>query len=247
MKTIDELQRVFHFSGGTTSALMVIRNFRQGDIVIFCDTGREHPKTYKFINDFEAFENIPVIRLQMEGGWKGLLKKMHGIPNRAKRRCTLEMKIKTARRYLRSLGLISYIQFIGFRWDEQNRIKDYKHFWKKVVTQFPLADEYINSEIKELYWKRKPYHLEIPKILSNCDACFMKGIDKVIAIFTNDISLADKWIDDEEDEVLNPNHYTYFDNATMRQLKDKAQEFINKGRIFDLTEMTSKFSCSCTA
>jgi 3'-phosphoadenosine 5'-phosphosulfate sulfotransferase (PAPS reductase)/FAD synthetase len=57
------MQKVFNFSGGKTSAYMVIKHWQKGDIVLFCDTGREHPKTYKFINDFEAFENIPVIRL----------------------------------------------------------------------------------------------------------------------------------------------------------------------------------------
>ena len=50
------MQRVFNFSGGKTSAYMVIKYWREGDLVIFTDTGREHPKTYKFINDFEAFE-----------------------------------------------------------------------------------------------------------------------------------------------------------------------------------------------
>ena len=33
------------------------------DYVVFCDTGREHEKTYKFINDFENYENIPIVRL----------------------------------------------------------------------------------------------------------------------------------------------------------------------------------------
>ena len=28
------------------------RKFKKGDLVIFTDTGREHTKTYKFINDF---------------------------------------------------------------------------------------------------------------------------------------------------------------------------------------------------
>jgi 3'-phosphoadenosine 5'-phosphosulfate sulfotransferase (PAPS reductase)/FAD synthetase len=69
------MQRIINFSGGKTSAYMTINEYRQGDLVIFCDTGREHAKTYKFINDFEANENIPVIRLQYEGGFRELLKK----------------------------------------------------------------------------------------------------------------------------------------------------------------------------
>ena len=83
--------RVINFSGGKTSALMTILNYRPGDLVIFADTGREHPKTYKFINDFEAFENIPIIRIQYEGGFRGMLEhnKWKHIPNRVKRSCII--------------------------------------------------------------------------------------------------------------------------------------------------------------
>ena len=239
--------RVFHFSGGRSSAKMVIDNYKEGDLVIFCDTEREDPKTYKFLNDFEAFENIPIIRLTMQGGWKGLLKKMKGIPNRAKRRCTIEMKIKTARRYLRTLGWIRYTQFVGFRGDERVRVDGYTHYWKKVKTLFPLYETKQSEPMINEYWNGKPYGLEIPKILSNCDLCFMKGEDKAIAILTNDISKADKWIEDEEDEIFNPNKYTYFEKRTMRQLKEAAQGFIDKGKVFDLSEMTAKFSCTCHA
>lgn len=239
--------RVLHFSAGQSSAKMVIDNYQDGDLVIFCDTEREDPKTYKFLNDFEAHEGIPVIRLSFPGGWKGMLKNMKGIPNRAKRRCTIEMKIRRARRYLRTLGITTYTQFVGFRSDELDRVKTYKHWWKKVTTLFPLYTSGQDKPMINAYWLGKIYRLEIPSILSNCDLCFQKGEDKVIAILTNDISKADKWIDDEEDEVLNPHKYTYFEKHTMRELRDIAQDFINKGKIFDLTNMTAKFSCSCTA
>ena len=64
--------KVFNISGGRTSGMMVAENYKPGDIVLFCDTGREHPKTYKFLHDFEAFENIPIIWLKYEGGFKRL-------------------------------------------------------------------------------------------------------------------------------------------------------------------------------
>jgi hypothetical protein len=64
---MGQQQRVINFSGGKTSAYMTIKEYKPGDIVLFCDTGREHPKTYKFINDFEAFENIPVTRIRYMG------------------------------------------------------------------------------------------------------------------------------------------------------------------------------------
>lgn len=238
------MQRVFHFSGGPSSALMVIENYTPGDLVIFCDTGREHNKTYKFINDFEANECIPVIRLTYPGGWKGFLKSMKGVPNRFKRKCTIEMKIKRARRYLRSIGIFRYVQFVGFRTEEINRRNFYKNYWQQVTTYFPLT---VDNEGVNQYWSKKNYKLEIPSILKNCILCFQKGEDKVIAILTNYPEYADEWISDEEDKINNPKGYTYFTGVSMRKLRDQAQVFIDNGKIFSLDNLTSKFSCSCNS
>lgn len=241
--------RVFNFSGGRTSAFMTIKYWKQGDLVLFCDTGREHPKTYKFINDFEAYENIPVIRLQHKEGWDGFLNSWnHGknIPNRLMRECTQQLKIKTARRYLRTLELLRYENFIGFRADEIKRVKGHTEKWKKVTTKFPLYEDGTTKQDVINYFSTKLYDLEIPHILGNCDLCFMKGEDKIIAILTNNISLADKWIADEE-RAENIFKHQYLPNHTMRQVRDIAQDFIDRGKVFDLTELTPKYNCSCTA
>ena len=68
------MKRVINFSGGKTSAMMTILNYREGDLVIFADTGREHPKTYKFINDFEAHEEVEE-SLSLEDREKELIQK----------------------------------------------------------------------------------------------------------------------------------------------------------------------------
>ena len=48
------MKRVINFSGGKTSALMtILLKPTDNDIVLFTDTGREHPYTYKFIDEFE--------------------------------------------------------------------------------------------------------------------------------------------------------------------------------------------------
>ena len=146
------MQRIINFSGGKTSAYMTIHEYREGDLVIFCDTGREHSKTYKFINDFEANENIPIIRLKYEGGFKTLIEKRKSIPNNFKRFCTVELKIKTARRYIRSLGLTKYENIIGFRYDEPLRVKRRKQMWKGVIDKFPLFDNKIDKQIINDYF-----------------------------------------------------------------------------------------------
>lgn len=234
------MKRVFHISGGRTSAYMTIKYYRPGDIVIFCDTGKEHPGTHQFLRDIEKNEGIPIVRLQYPGGWKELIRKRGTVPNQFKRKCTQELKVKTARRYLRSIGLFKYIQFIGFRADEKTRVDGYQQYWQLVTTEFPLySDGTIKADVLE-YWKTKSYDLQIPEILGNCDLCFLKGLNVIIAILTNSPELADKWIEEEESD---PKKHTFHKGITMRQIKKLA---LQSKRKYSLEELTPEFSCSCS-
>jgi hypothetical protein len=242
--------RVINFSGGGTSGYMTITEYRPGDIVLFCDTGREHPKTYKFINDFEAFENIPVTRLQYPGGFEGMLTNMQGIPNNFKRNCTRELKIRTARRYLVSQGIRKYENLIGFRADEPLRVKRRKKMWKQVTDRFPLYENGIDKQMINAYWNIKPYKLEIPSILGNCDLCFMKGKDAILAILAKYPELGDKWIADEDrsklrEEGSKKKGHTYFEGVTIRQLRNIAQNNLFKD--YNLEDINPAFDCACTA
>jgi 3'-phosphoadenosine 5'-phosphosulfate sulfotransferase (PAPS reductase)/FAD synthetase len=245
------IPRVFNFSGGKTSAYMTIHNWKQGDLVIFCDTGREHPKTYKFINDFEAFENIPVIRLSYydsKDGFKALLekKKYKVIPNRVKRFCTDELKIKVCKRYLRSIGIRRFENFIGFRIDEPLRIKRRVQKFVNVIDKFPLFEAGINKQMINEYFNNKPYNLEIPSILGNCTLCFMKGKNAIISILSLYPELGDVWINDENEAQKHGKFggHTYFPNTTIEQLRNLAQNNLFKD--MDLTEINPAFNCACT-
>jgi hypothetical protein len=242
---MKQLKRVINFSGGKTSAYMTIKEYREGDLVIFCDTGREHPKTYKFINDFEAFENIPVIRLKYDGGFEKLIDKRQAIPNNFKRFCTIELKIKTARRYLRSLGLNKYENIIGFRADEPLRVKRRKQMWKSVIDKFPLYDNGVTKEVINKFWEDKPYTLEIPSILGNCTLCFMKGKNAIMNILTVYPELADEWIKDEQKFRENGKKYQYFEDISMKQMRDIAQNNLFKEH--DLSSISPAFDCACTS
>lgn len=242
--------RVFNFSGGKTSAYMVIHYYKPGDLVIFCDTGREHNKTYKFINDFQAFENIPVIQLKYDDSddpFGTMLKKRNYkvIPNRVKRICTVELKIKTCRRYLRKMGVTKYENFIGFRYDEPLRIKRRKQMWKKVIDKFPLFDNKINKNMINQYWENKTYNLEIPSILGNCTLCFMKGKNAIINILSSYPELAQKWIEDEDQAQKNGKFggHTYFPDITYRQLLSIAQNNLFNN---NLENISPAFDCACT-
>jgi hypothetical protein len=232
--------RVFNFSGGKTSAYMVLKYYKPGDLVIFCDTGREHQKTYKFINDFEAFEKIPIIRLKYEGGFESLIEKRKAVPNNFKRFCTIELKIKTCRRYLRKQGIIKYENFVGFRYDEPLRVKRRKQMWKQVVDRFPLFEDRIEKKHINQFWESKPYTLEIPSILGNCTLCFMKGKNAIISILSSYPELAEPWIKDEE-----KTGHTYLKDVSIKQLKGIAENNLFKN--IDLENIQPSLNCACTS
>lgn len=249
-KELNNLQRVFNFSGGRTSAYMVIKYWQPGDLVIFTDTGREHPKTYKFINDFEVFENIPVIRISLNNAQDAFTemltkKKYKCIPNRVKRFCTIELKVKTCKRYLRSIGIQCFQNFIGFRADETNRVKSKIHF-KKVINSYPLVYDGITKQMILDYFSKKPYDLEIPHILGNCTLCFMKGKNAIIAILREFPELAEPWINDERESQKHGKYggHTYFENVTIEQLRNIAQNNLFKD--YDLSNINPAYNCACT-
>jgi len=240
--------RVINFSGGKTSALMTIMNYREGDLVIFADTKREHQKTYKFINDFEAHENIPIIRISYEGGFRGMLehKKWKLIPNRVKRECTIELKIKTAKRWLRAnYGKQNYEWLVGFRADEERRVKGYEKRQAYIHPRFPLYEAGIDKAYVNDYWSKKPYTLEIPAILGNCTLCFLKGKNAIINILRSYPELANEWIEDEELSKSKGNGHTYFQDTTYKQMLNYAQNDLFKGQ--DLSDLNPAFNCSCTS
>ena len=237
-------QRVWNLSGGKTSAMMVAEGYEEGDIVIFCDTGREHPKTYKFLNDFEAHTGIPVTRLAFPGGFEEMLKRRGNktLPNRMRRFCTDTLKVITARRYLVSIGHKTYDNYIGFRFDEPKRVLNHKEKLKCVTTKFPLYEQKITKAHVNEYWAKQPFNLEIPHILGNCTLCFMKGKNAISAILMSFPELANEWIADEERNMKKG--HTYLPNITIRQLRDIAQNNLFKN--YDLNDISPAFNCACT-
>lgn len=245
MDSKNSLQRVINFSGGKSSALMTILEYKPGDIVLFCDTGREHPKTYKFLNDFEAFEKIPITRLSYPGGWGAMLynnAKNKYLPNRVARYCTKHLKILTARKYLLSIGVKRCENMIGFRSDEPQRVAKYDPRWVGYMGRFPLNERGIDKNQVNNYWENKPYTLEIPSILGNCDLCFLKGKNAIISILISYPELADRWIQDEK--LTNG---TYIKGISYTDLLNIAKSNLFADKQINLDTTEAAFNCSCTS
>ncbi len=118
------------------------------------------------------------------------------LPNVVMRFCTVEMKIRTSQRYLKSLGWDYWTNCIGFRADEPHRVaklmNSNRHTNEDPVA--PLAKAGITQADVMEFWKSQPFDLQLQPHEGNCDLCFLKGTGKLETILRAKTELADWWI-----------------------------------------------------
>lgn len=124
------------------------------------------------------------------------------LPNPVTRFCTVELKIRTAKRFAMSLGWDHWINAIGLRADEPRRvakIKNQRERWEMVA---PLAEAGVTKWDVMAFWQTQDFDLNLPNIngstpLGNCDLCFLKGTATIQGIIRDHPHLADWWIAQE--------------------------------------------------
>lgn len=94
------------FSGGKDSQACLIQAFKQygGDLTaVFCDTGWEHPDTYKHVNDVCLQMGVRLITLKSKYDFVSLAAHKKRFPSTNARFCTSELKMKPMIDYVLSL------------------------------------------------------------------------------------------------------------------------------------------------
>jgi 3'-phosphoadenosine 5'-phosphosulfate sulfotransferase (PAPS reductase)/FAD synthetase len=83
---------------------------------VFCDTRKELPETYEYLDRLEAFLGKPIVRLNAERGFDHWLK-VYGnyLPSSRMRWCTRQLKLKPFEDYVADDQVVSYV---GIRADE---------------------------------------------------------------------------------------------------------------------------------
>ena len=243
---------IINFSGGRTSAYMAKRLIDEGGeyLVTFQNTGKEMPQTLDFINECDQRWNLNLVWLEYrqpatfevvsyetasrngEPFAQLLQQRPSGIPNQQFRFCTMELKIETLRRYLKSIGIKQYTSFNGIRYDEPRR-------WSKINStdldvEHPLVKWKVIKADVLTWWKQQPFDLMVNEPYGNCDGCFLKGKGKLAIIAKEKPELFHWWID-QETETGN----TFKKEITYQQIKDKAQSQIG------LWDGDPSFECFC--
>lgn len=191
------------FSGGRTSAYMLHQiaeangGISDRCVVSFQNTGREMPETLDFVQECSDRWSIPVVWLEYRADkpwfervnhnsasrngepFDALIQKRKMLPNIAMRFCTQEMKIKTVKRYLVSVGWKWWVNARGIRSDEAHRAtqpKDEPRF----ENWHPLVDAGVTRGDIKSFWDSQPFGLKLPRVdesnpFGNCDGCFLKS------------------------------------------------------------------------
>ena len=195
------------FSGGRTSAYLLHQILEaNGDLpsrvaVAFQNTGREMPQTLDFVQECGSRWGVDIVWLEYRPQkpffeivehhtasrqgepFSALIEKRKYLPNAVSRFCTGELKVRTAKRYLRSQGWKQWTNCVGFRADEPHRLNKPKprECW---VIWHPLADCHVTKRDISDFWSAQDFDLNLPNIngscwLGNCDGCFLKSEEKL--------------------------------------------------------------------
>lgn len=237
------------FSGGRTSAMLLHRLLEaNGDLpdrvaVTFQNTGREMPETLDFVQECGQRWGVRIVWLEYRPSGRlfevvshnaasragepfdALLLKRGMLPNVAARFCTVELKVRTAKRYLRSLGWDRWTNCVGLRADEPERLAGLPRSWdpagnwqtgddgKRVwvgeprakdrwIVWTPLADAGVSKDDVARFWSSQPFDLRLPNVrgrcwLGNCDGCFMKS-EANLAALARDFPERHAWWEERE-------------------------------------------------
>lgn len=127
--------------------------------------------------------------------WRFIEANGPALPNPLQRICTSDLKVTVVDHYLsRGLGIRpkDTVKVIGIRADEPRR-------WTRIEAQrcdieMPLVGVGIDRREVLNFWARQPFDLGLHADESNCDLCFLKARDKLIAAIRREPWRADWWI-----------------------------------------------------
>lgn len=215
------------FSGGRTSAYMLWRVLQSNSglpaeaVVCFANTGKEEEATLRFVRDCAGRWAVPIKWVEYrEDGYaltdfasasregepfEAMIIKNRFLPNPVVRKCTVELKIRTMHKYLKSMGWHEgdgWDQMVGIRADESRRVVKIRARPSpetvKETMVMPLADAGVTLTDVQLFWTAQPFGLELPTVngrtlAGNCDLCFLKPANQVRSLIAQKPERAIWW------------------------------------------------------
>lgn len=192
-ETLDFVERCSQRWGVNVTWLEYRKDFRGAPEI---GTHGRGPAGFAVVNYHAASrDGFPLkTAITARGGDSGFL------PNPIIRYCTIETKVKTTIRYLRSMGWDHWTNAVGFRADEQNRVAKLSgpNREKDEDTVAPLALAGVTRGDVVAWWDRQSFRLELDPDAGNCDLCFLKGKKTLMRLMRENPEWADWWVEMED-------------------------------------------------
>lgn len=199
---------ILSFSGGRTSAYMLWRVLQahggclpDGVVVCFANTGREMPATLDFVRDCGAAWDVAIHWLEYRWApgapsvvevshnsasrdgepFEAMLRSKSMLPNPVSRFCTIELKIRTMRRFVRDqFRWKRWSNVVGLRADEPGRVERMiaRNAQNKdpFTALAPLAVAGVEEFHVLQFWREQLFDLRLAGPWEgNCDGCFLKN------------------------------------------------------------------------
>jgi len=236
-------------------------------VVCFQNTGKEREETLEFIHQCSTQWNVPITWLEYQDQavqfrevtfetasrngepFEAIIRKRKYLPNPLVRFCTVELKVRTAHRYLRSIGWKEWESWMGIRADEQRRLAKIKNqdYGKHETKYSPLGVAGVTKQDVAKFWREQPFDLmlenqngETP--WGNCDLCFLKNTSKIASLIAQEPERAVWWAQMETIATASKPSGFYF--RTDRPSYADMQKFaIEQTDMFDPNE--ESISCFC--
>jgi 3'-phosphoadenosine 5'-phosphosulfate sulfotransferase (PAPS reductase)/FAD synthetase len=258
------------FSGGRTSAYLLWRVLQANNglpdeaIVCFANTGKEEEATLEFVRDCSVNWNVPIYWVEYRADdpkftevtfetasrngepFEQLIIKKKFLPNPVTRFCTIEMKIRTIHKFLKSKGWKhnENMDWVGIRADEPRRAA------KMDRTRTPLVTAGITAKDVGEFWAWQPFDLKLPNhkgktMHGNCDLCFLKGAKQILSLIQEKPERATWWAKMEtfaqsSNQIIGEGARFRKDRPSYSQMKNYA---LQQTDMFDVDD--ESISCYC--
>lgn len=221
IENVKKFRHILSLSGGkdSTALALYMKDKIQEMEYVFCDTEKELPETYEYLEKLEVYLGRKITRLKHDGmGFDALLKIKNGyLPSPQVRWCTEYLKIKPYEKYV---GDDLVINYIGIRADESQR-KGYISTKPNIKARFPFIEDGLGqSDIIRILQESGlglPHYYKW-RSRSGCFFCFFQQRREWIGLLENHPELYEEAMKYEKEDITSGQAYTWNQNESLSNL-----------------------------
>ena len=227
-------RHVLGLSGGKdSSALAIYMRDRVAEMeYYFCDTGKELPETYEYLEKLEAYLGKPIARLNSERDFDHWLELYGGyLPSSRMRWCTRQLKLKPFEEFIGDDPAVSYV---GIRADE-NR-SGYISTKPNIESVFPFKEDGITRA--DVFRFLEESGVGLPKYYewrtrSGCYFCFFQRKIEWVGLKERHPDLFELAKSYEKVDPESGESFTWQQRETLNEMvePDRMAEIIEKDRV----------------